>query len=74
MSSKTNKIVYKLKLNIKRSEKKMKQAAQRAAQAERLLPSEAGELVAEGEMEKTSRFSQRRQCRRARYWPRPSFR
>jgi len=52
-------IKHRLKLNIKRSEKKMSSAAKSAAQAEVLLPSEPGVLEAEGEMERTARFSQR---------------
>ena len=53
---------HKLKLSIKRDEKKIKKAEKRAAQAERLLPTEAGGLEAEGEMEKTVRFTQRQIC------------
>ena len=49
---------HRLKLSIKRGEKKISTAARRAAQAEILLPTEAGGLEAEGEMEKTSRVTQ----------------
>ncbi|KAL1504105.1 hypothetical protein AB1Y20_010515 [Prymnesium parvum] len=49
---------HRLKLTIKRGEKKIRMAEVQAAQAERLLPTEAGELRAEGEMESTARFSQ----------------
>lgn len=49
---------HRLKVNIKRTEKKISLAEKRAAQAERLLPTEPGGLEAEGEMEKTVRFSQ----------------
>lgn len=50
---------HRLKLGIKRGEKKMGEAARRAAQAEVLLPTEAGVLEAEGEMERTARMTQR---------------
>ena len=52
-------VKHRLKLGIKRSEKKIGDAAKRAAQAEVLLPTEAGGLEAEGEMERTARMSQR---------------
>ena len=48
-----------LKLSVKRGEAKFAAAAKRAAQAELLLPSEAGLLEAEGPMERTDRVSQR---------------
>ena len=50
---------HRLKLNIKRGEKKVNEAAKKAAQAEVLLPTEAGVLEAEHEMERTARMSQR---------------
>ena len=46
-----------LKRTIKRGEKKISQATKRAAQAEVLLPTDAGVLEAEG-MERTDRFTQ----------------
>mmetsp|Transcript_48184 Transcript_48184/g.96089 ORF Transcript_48184/g.96089 Transcript_48184/m.96089 type:complete len:534 (-) Transcript_48184:236-1837(-) len=52
-------VKHRLKLGIKRSEKKIASAATKAAQAEVLLPTEAGVLEAEGEMERTARFTQR---------------
>ena len=52
-------VKHRLKLGIKRSEKKMSAAARTAAQAELLLPSEVGVLEAENEMERTARISQR---------------
>eukprot|EP00961_Rhodomonas_salina_P252636 3415026-Rhodomonas_salina.1 len=48
----------KLKMQIKRDEAKIKDAAAKAARAEILLPTEAGFLEAEG-MEKTQRFTQK---------------
>ena len=52
-------VKHRLKLSIKRSEKKISSATKKAAQAEILLPTEAGVLEAEGEMERTARFTQR---------------
>ena len=52
-------VKHRLRLNIKRSEKKVSAAVKSAAQAEVLRPSEPGVLEAEGEMERTARFSQR---------------
>jgi len=49
---------HKLKLGIKRGEKKIGDSARRAAQSEVLLPTEAGGLEAEGE-ERTAHMSQR---------------
>lgn len=51
-------VKHRLKLNIKRSEKKIRTAAREAAQAEILLPTEAGGLEAENEMERTARMKQ----------------
>ena len=48
-----------LKLRIKRGEKKIASASKRAAQAEVLLPTDAGVLQAENEMELTARLTQR---------------
>ncbi|EKX41975.1 hypothetical protein GUITHDRAFT_141699 [Guillardia theta CCMP2712] len=48
----------KLKMQIKRSERDIREAAAKAARAEILLPAEAGHLEAEG-MEKTHRFQQK---------------
>ena len=50
---------HKLKQRIRRGEAKIGAAAKRAAQAELLEPTEAGVLEAEGELEHTSRFTQR---------------
>lgn len=50
---------HRLKLSIKRSESKISAAEKRAAQAELLLPSEAGELEADGKMERTAHFTQK---------------
>lgn len=50
---------HRLKLKLKRGEKKISMASKRAAQAEILLPTQAGGLEAESEMEKTARVSQR---------------
>ena len=55
----TGVVKHRLKLAIKRDEKKMAQAARSAAQSELLLPSEPGMLETEGEMERTARISQR---------------
>ena len=53
-------VKHRLKLGIKRSEKKIASAEKRAAQAEVLLPSEAGVIETEGEMERTARMSQKK--------------
>lgn len=52
-------VKHRLKLGIKRGEKKMKAATKSAAQAEILLPSEPGVLEPENEMERTARYTQR---------------
>ena len=52
-------VKHRLKVNIKRGEKKISNATKQAAQAELLLPSEAGTLEPENEMEMTARVSQR---------------
>ena len=52
-------VKHRMKLGIKRSEKKISSAARQAAQAELLLPTEAGTLEPENEMERTARLSQR---------------
>lgn len=52
-------VKHRLKLGIKRSEKKINEAAKKAAQSEMLLPTEKGVLEAEHEMERTARMSQR---------------
>ena len=51
-------VKHRLKVGIKRSEKKISDATKRAAQAELLLPTEAGVLEAETEMERTARLPQ----------------
>jgi U3 small nucleolar RNA-associated protein 7 len=52
-------VKHRLKVGIKRSEAKISAANKRAAQAELLLPTEAGTIETEGEMEMTARMSQR---------------
>ena len=52
-------VKHRLKIGIKRGEKKISDASKRAAQAELLLPTEAGVMEAENEMERTAHISQR---------------
>jgi U3 small nucleolar RNA-associated protein 7 len=51
-------VKHRLKVNIKRSEKKIDEAARTAAQAEILLPTTAGAMEPENEMERTARLPQ----------------
>ena len=51
-------VKHRLKVNIKRSEKKYSAAAKAAAQAEVLLPTSAGAMEPENEMERTARLPQ----------------